>query len=235
MRALLLSNSTSPGHGYLSHAQDWLISFLSDVEGYAAFIPFAGVTISQEDYTEKVQQAFNSTGLTVKRVPIEDEKQSKEVIRNAAAILVGGGNTFRLLHAIRELGLFELIQEKVHAGTHYVGWSAGSNVAGKSIRTTNDMPIIQPASFGGLNFFPHQINPHYTEATLEGHGGESRKDRLNEFIELNNEPVLCLPEGTALKIQNNQFSYLGERDGIWMTPKGNQTITEENINQLISK
>lgn len=234
IRALLLSNSTGPGQGYLSHATEWIKDFLAETDGYAAFIPFAGVTISQDSYTEKVKDALAELEMDIVRVSLEDQVAAKKVLEDCSVILVGGGNTFHLLHAIRKLDLFNLIKDKVASGTKYIGWSAGSNVAGLSIRTTNDMPIIEPKSFTGFGFFPYQINPHYTEATLEGHGGESRKDRLAEFIVLTGEPVLCLPEGTALEISGSSVNYLGNQSGIWMNPEGNVSVHSKNINDVIS-
>jgi len=133
-------------------------------------------------------------------------------VENAELIAVGGGNTFRLLEQLYEKELMDLLRLRVKEGVRYVGWSAGSNMAGLSIRTTNDMPIVEPESFDALALLPFQINPHYTEATIPDHGGETRAQRLGEFLELNKTTkVVALPEGTALQLKEGELSLLGER------------------------
>ena len=127
---------------------------------------------------------------------------------------MGGGNTFCLLNALYENDLISAIQSRVAAGIPYIGWSAGSNICGPTIRTTNDMPIIEPPSFNALSFIPHQINPHYIEGNPPGHNGETREQRLNEFLVVNpDKKVIAIPEGTALKRQGNSMSFLGELPG----------------------
>ena len=133
-------------------------------------------------------------------------------VKDAECIIVGGGNTFRLVQQMHETGIMDAIREKALAGTPFIGWSAGSNVACPTLCTTNDMPIIQPSSFATLNLVPFQINPHYLDANPEGHGGETREQRINEFQALNTEVVVVgLREATALYLDDTNLQLLGER------------------------
>ncbi len=207
MRLLLLSNSTSDD-GYLVHAAGWLRAFLGAGVGRVLFVPYAGVTFSFDAYTAKVREAFAPLGIGVESVhEVADEAKA---VKEAEAIVVGGGNTFRLLTRLYRLGLMEPIRRAVRGGTPYVGWSAGANLACPTIRTTNDMPIIEPPSFEAFGFVPFQINPHYTDAHPPGHRGETRADRIAEFAELNQDvTVLGLPEGTALRVEGDRMERLG--------------------------
>ena len=207
MRLLLLSNSSSD-QGYLVHAADWLRSFLGEEIERVLFIPFAGVTVSYDDYTARVREALEPLGYAVDAIHEADD--AARAVRGAATVAVGGGNTFQLMTRIYRLGLLDLIRKRVHDGLPYIGWSAGSNLACPTIRTTNDMPIVQPPSFEAFNFVPFQINPHYTDAHPPGHRGETRADRLNEFIALNQDAtVLGLPEGVALRVEDDHMERLG--------------------------
>jgi dipeptidase E len=206
MNALLLSNSTNFGQSYMSHAKQVVADFLG-TKKQVLFIPYAGVTVSYDAYTETVQKALGDHGIQV--VGIHTCDNPLEAIQNAEAIVIGGGNTFRLLQQLQEKQLLDPIRESVQHGIPYVGWSAGSNVAGPTLCTTNDMPIVEPSSFECLNLVPYQINPHYSEGTIANHGGESRKARLMEYITLNHTDVICLPESSWLKIQNGQTTYHG--------------------------
>ncbi|NNF58548.1 MAG: dipeptidase PepE [Rhodothermaceae bacterium] len=207
MRLLLLSNSTTD-QGYLVHAADWLRDFLGEEVQRVLFVPFAAVTFSFDDYATKVSEAFEPLGYAVDS--IHQMPDTARAVREAQAIAVGGGNTFRLLSRLYRLGLLDLIRKRVRDGLPYMGWSAGANLACPTIRTTNDMPIIQPPSFDALDLIPFQINPHYTDAHPPGHKGETRADRLREFIELNPEmPVLGMPEGTALRVEDDHLDRLG--------------------------
>lgn len=205
MKLLLLSNSTIPGQPYLDWPKSLIKRFLQP-NANAIFIPYAAVTFSYEKYEEMVSGALAEIGINVRSVHHFDDPV--EAVKNADAVLVGGGNTFKLTHDLYSNNLVEAIREKVAEGTPYIGWSAGSNVACQSIKTTNDMPIIEPPSFNGLGLVDLQINPHYTEQTLVGHGGESRLQRLMEYSEINEVPVLCLPEGCALKIEGDEWKLI---------------------------
>lgn len=208
MRLLLLSNSTSPGHAYLAHATDWIADFLGPAVRTVAFVPYAGIRISYADYAARVQARFGPLGYTVQSVHETDDPVA--LVQQADAVAVGGGNTFHLLHELYRFGLVDAIRARVRAGTPYIGWSAGSNMACPTLCTTNDMPIIAPPSFEALDLIPFQINPHYTDAHPPGHQGETRADRILEFVEVNPDvPVVGLPEGTALRRENQTLTFLG--------------------------
>ncbi|MFW6276563.1 MAG: dipeptidase PepE, partial [Bacteroidota bacterium] len=172
--------------------------------------PYAGVSISYDDYEDKAANAFKPLGYKIKSCHKADDPKS--FIEDASAIAVGGGNTFHLLKKMYEYGLIETIREKAKKGIPYIGWSAGSNMACPSIRTTNDMPIVQPPSFEALNLIPFQINPHFVDTHIENHKGETREQRIQEFTIANpGMYVVGLREGTALKLENSSLYLLGEK------------------------
>lgn len=211
MRLLLLSNSTIPGLSYLEYAIPSIKSFFGSEVKNIAFVPFAGVTIGWDDYTAKVNEVLNPYGYFFHSVHKADNYES--FLDKADAIAVGGGNTFKLVSEMHNRGLIDLIRKKVKNGMPFMGWSAGSNVACPSLRTTNDMPIVEPASFSTLNLVPFQINPHYLDKNPDGHGGETREDRINEFMELNRDIyIVGLREGTILHLENNDLKLLGDRN-----------------------
>lgn len=233
MKVLALSSSRVGNSGYLEKAIPQIRQFLGSDDYAIAFIPFAGVQISEAGYGSMVKEAFRSTSLTIDTVlPVN----AISIIENADVIMVGGGNTFKLLHDIYQHNLLQLIQAKVKQGIPYIGWSAGANISGRTIGTTNDMPIIQPRSFNALGFLPFQINPHYINQTLEGHNGETRDQRLEEFIALNpGIPVAGLPEGTALELQNGFLRFTGDKDGVLFRPgEGKKRIVQdEDLSALL--
>lgn len=172
------------------------------------FIPFAAVTFSFDDYETIVQRAFNEMDLKLKS--IHREKDPLEAIDWADAIAIGGGNTFALLSRLYDSGLLDPIRNKIKTESIFIGWSAGSNVACPTLMTTNDMPIAQPRSFESLGLVPFQLNPHYTEFKQPGHGGESRMQRIEEFLMLHpHRKVIGLPEGTLLHISDEQMLLKG--------------------------
>lgn len=208
-RLLLLSNSTNPGEPYL----EWPASHIRDFLGYSVkkilFIPFAGVTISFDDYHKHVSEQFLKWGYemeSIDRLSIEPELLSK-----FDAITIGGGNTFQLASMLQKNKLIEPIKKAVNDGMPYIGWSAGSNITSPTIKTTNDMPIVEPDSFVGLNLVPFQINPHYTEATIPNHGGESREMRIQEFIKVNPDTYVAgIPEGSLLRLEKGKLYFVGK-------------------------
>ncbi|MDN5201760.1 dipeptidase PepE [Fulvivirgaceae bacterium BMA10] len=207
-KLLLLSNSVNHGKGYLEHAASEINDFLGSEIKEVLFIPYAGVTMSYDDYTNRVAKPFGSIGYKLRGIHMFDDPV--EAVKQASAVAVGGGNTFQLLSCLYKNNLLDEIRSKARQGMPVLGWSAGSNINGPSIRTTNDMPIVEPPSFRALNLVPFQINPHYTEATLPNHGGESRKQRIAEFLELNPDIyVVGIPEGALLRIENGNISTVG--------------------------
>lgn len=210
MRLLLLSNSTNQGEGYLEYTKPYIKDFLGDILQKVLFVPYAAVSISYDKYFNKVNQFFLDLDCEIKSV--HDAKNKSSAIENADAIIVGGGNTFHLTYMLHKTGIINDIRKKVQAGTPYIGWSAGSVVACPSLKTTNDMPVTEPGSYETLNLIPFQINPHYTELTIPNHGGETREDRIKEFLILNPETkVAGLKEGTMLHIENNNVTLLGNK------------------------
>ncbi len=209
MNLLLISNSTNAGEEYLKYPIKEIKNFLSGIEE-VVFIPYAAVTFSYDEYESKVQGRFNEIGVKVRSIHNFDDKVA--AIANAQAICVGGGNTFALTKLMQEQGLIEAIADKVKSGAPYVGWSAGSNVTCPTICTTNDMPIVEPSSFKAINLIPFQINPHYLDANPEGHAGETREQRIEEYIAANQSMyVVGLREGCMLEYHAGEMTLKGSR------------------------
>lgn len=210
MRLLLISNSASPGETYLEKPAEDIAKFLGEVKENVVFIPFAGVTFTFDAYVEKVNKALAPVGVKVKGVHTSPDPV--KAVKEAGAIMVGGGNTFQLTKMMQEQGLIEAIRERVLDGAPYVGWSAGSNVACPTIRTTNDMPIVEPQSFNVLNLVPFQINPHYLDSHPENHGGETREVRILEFIEANPDMYVAgLREGCRFLVEDGKLELIGDK------------------------
>lgn len=210
MRLLLISNSTNPGEPYLDYPKNNIRSFLGDKQVKALFIPYAAVTFSFDAYEEKVSERFREIGHEI--VSIHRSADPVSAVQKASAIVVGGGNTWKLLKLIRDNNLIEIVRKKVLSGTPYIGWSAGSNVACPTIKTTNDMPIVEPDSFDAFGLIPFQINPHYLDTNPAGHAGETREQRIEEFIEANPGIfVVGLREGTMLSFEDGRLSLAGQR------------------------
>jgi dipeptidase E len=211
MRLLLLSNSTCYQKGYLEHAMGDLKDFLGDSVKKVLFVPYAGVTVDWDTYTAKVRERYAEIGYELESV--HEVSNPAGALADADAIAVGGGNTFHLLETMYANGLIEPLRERVRAGLPYMGWSAGSNVVCPTIKTTNDMPIVQPRTFDALGVVSFQINPHYTDAVLPQHQGETRADRLAEFIEVNPDiNVVGLREGSILRVEGSEVSLLGGKN-----------------------
>lgn len=206
-RLLLLSNSRDPAGNYLRHPQAEIRDFLGARVTSVLFVPFAGVTIAPDDYTALAAAPFAEMGYALTSVHAAD---ARAAVREAQAIVVGGGNTFRLLSRLYETELLGAIRERVEAGVPYIGWSAGSVVACPTIQTTNDMPVVEPPSLTAFGFVPFQTNAHYTDFHPPGHQGETRAERLAEFLELNpSMAVVGLREGSMLRIEGGDVRLLG--------------------------
>jgi len=210
MNLLLISNSTMAGEAYLDYPKHDIAEFLGSKPVKCLFIPYAGVTVSFDNYEQKVKSRFNEVGHDI--VSIHHFSDPVKAVEDAEAIIVGGGSTWQLLRMVHDHNLTDPIRKKVLGGTKYIGWSAGSNLTCPTIKTTNDMPIIDPLGFDALNLIPFQINPHYLDANPEGHGGETREDRILEFVEINrNTTVVGLREGCMFTFENGKIGYKGQR------------------------
>ncbi len=211
MKLLLISNSTNAGEEYLDYPKNNIKKFLGDKPVKALFIPYAGVSFSFDDYETKVANRFKEIGHDI--VSIHHSADPVKAVEEAEAIVVGGGNTWQLLKMTQDNGLIDPIRKKVLSGTPYIGWSAGSNMACPTLRTTNDMPIIEPDSFNALNLISFQINPHYLDANPDGHAGETREQRIQEFLEINpGIYVVGLREGTMLLLEEKNLKLIGPRE-----------------------
>ncbi|MDR0694882.1 MAG: dipeptidase PepE [Prevotellaceae bacterium] len=211
MKLLLISNSTNVGEGYLEYCRQNITGFLqaSNVTKIL-FFPFAAVTFSYDEYQQRVQNKLASSGIEVDS--IHRHADARKAVEEAQAIVVGGGNTFHLLKNIQALELTGTIRSRVTSGIPYAGWSAGANLACPTICTTNDMPIVEPQNFSALHLIPFQINPHYTDFFDPKHGGETREQRIAEYLAANPEMYVAgLREASMLYIEGKQLRLHGDR------------------------
>ncbi|MFA7447425.1 MAG: dipeptidase PepE [Weeksellaceae bacterium] len=204
---LVASTSTVHGSGYLDYILDVAVDFLETDE--ILFIPYARPSgVTYDEYTESPRKAFAVKNIQVKG--IHEFSNPKIAIQTAKAIFIGGGNTFLLLKTLYELDLIESLKNAVKKGIPYMGSSAGSNLCGLTIGTTNDMPIVYPPSFDALGFLPFNINPHYLDPDLNStHKGETRETRIQEFHKFNTQPVLGLREGSWLEVKKGEVKLKG--------------------------
>jgi len=210
MKLLLISNSTNAGEAYLDYPKKQIRDFLGEKPVKALFIPYAAVTFSFSDYEKKVSERFREVGHNI--VSIHRFDDPVRAVKEAHAIVVGGGNTWQLTRMMQEQGLIFPISDKVKKGIPYIGWSAGSSVACPTLKTTNDMPIVEPKTFSTLNLLKFQINPHYLDTNPEGHAGETREMRIEEFLVANPAIfVVGLREGTMLRIEEGKIELIGPR------------------------
>ena len=237
---LLLSNSRNPGAGYLEHARAPIREFLGTAVAEVLFIPFAAVERSDAAYTSQVAEGLAPLGITVRSVT--GTADAIAAVEAATAIVVGGGNTFLLLTRMYQTALLAAVRRRVLAGVPYVGWSAGANLACPSIRTTNDMPIIEPPSFAALDLVPFQINPHYTDQVLANHGGETRDDRIAEFTTVNpGVEVYGLREGSWLAVEGAAVTLGGShpmrvfRQGVVPREVGPGVVSVGNVSSAIPR
>jgi len=199
-RVLLISNSTLHGSGYLDHAESEIRSFLGDAKR-VLFVPYA--LFDRDKYAANARQRFQKMGYEL--TSVHTAANPVTALSETDAVFIGGGNTFRLLKTLYEFDLIEAIRKRVSNGMPYIGSSAGSNVAAPTIKTTNDMPIVQPPSFNALGLVTFQINPHYLDPDPNSkHMGETREERIIQFLEENDTPVVGLREGAMLRIENGE-------------------------------
>ena len=204
-RLLLISNSTLHGSGYLDHAEAEIRDFLGDVKR-VLFVPFA--LYDRDAYAATARDRFARMGYELSS--LHEAGDPLRAVADTQAIFVGGGNTFRLLKTLYDRELLTPIRQRVANGMPYIGSSAGSNIAAPTIKTTNDMPIVQPPSFDALGLVSFQINPHYLDPDPNSkHMGETREKRLQEFLEENDTPVLGLREGAIARCENGRITLKG--------------------------
>jgi dipeptidase E len=209
-RLLLLSNSSTAGMSYLEHAREAMQEFLGAARKTVLFVPYAAVRFGYDEYAERVRAVLEAIGHRL--TSVHEVPNAIRAVLEADAIAVGGGNTFQLVRELQEREMLGPIRERVLEGTPFIGWSAGSNIACPTLRTTNDMPIVEPLSFRCLDLIPFQINPHYLDAHPEGHMGETREERIHEFLIV--EPdryVVGLREGSTLRIEGDGIQLIGEK------------------------
>ncbi|KVG64257.1 dipeptidase PepE [Burkholderia pseudomultivorans] len=233
-RFLLMSSSRKDALGYLEHATEQIHALFRREARKIVFVPYAGVSFSFDTYEGIVKPVFEKLGYALES--LHHSADPRKTIEQADAIAVGGGNTFALLKRMYDANLVDAIRARVHAGVPYIGWSAGSNVACPTIRTTNDMPIVQPPTLRALGLVPFQINPHFISGKPVGHNGESREERLGEFLDINApEQVFALPEGSALLSDGTTGTVLGERGALHFASKTDvRTLTENTRFPLAS-
>ena len=205
-RILLVSNSTVYGLGYLDHVEQQIKSFLGSARK-VLFFPFA--LFERDAYAAKAKARFGAMGYSLETIhAVSDPRRAIEL---TDAIFIGGGNTFRLLKALEDLDLLDPIRRKVKGGAPYIGSSAGSNVAGPTIKTTKDMPIVQPRSFESLGLVPFQISPHFQDPDPDSrHMGETQEERIVQFLEENETPVVGIREAAWLVCENGAVTLKGE-------------------------
>lgn len=208
MNILLASTSTLFGGNYLEYLTEE-ITLLFKEKKEILFIPFARPGgISHEQYTQKAAGYFSKLGILVKGLHEYEDKT--EAINNASAYFTGGGNTFLLVKTLHENGLMKILKYNVETGKPYLGCSAGSNIAGINMKTTNDMPIVYPPSFDCMGLIPFNINPHYLDPNPElKHNGETRETRIKEFLTQNDLRVIGLREGNWIRKTGNHISVEG--------------------------
>jgi dipeptidase E len=206
MELLLLSSSRTPA-GYLTDYLPEIRAFAGGIRR-ALFVPFAAVRLPWEEFGRRVAEAAGFA-LTIAREASD--------LNDYELIIVGGGNTFQLLKQCRERGLLQAIHSRVSQGkAKYLGWSAGANLACPTIKTTNDMPIVDPGSLEALGLIPFQVNPHYVSVSLPGHHGETRDERLGEFAHANPDlPVIGLPEGDWIHVAGKSIELRGPHRAMW--------------------
>jgi len=219
-RVLLISNSTLYGSGYLDHAEEEIRSFLGEVRR-VLFVPYA--LHDRDEYAALAGGRLGAMGYEVDA--LHRAADPPGAVAEAEAVFVGGGNTFRLLKALYDHRVLEPIRRRVDAGMPYVGSSAGSNVAGPTIKTTKDMPIVQPQSFDALGLVPFQISPHFQDPDPGStHMGETQEERIRQFLEENATPVAGLREGAMVRAEGGSFELRGVAAGARIFRRGEDPV-----------
>lgn len=215
-KLIIASTSTLHGGNYLEYLLPTLKSHFENCEE-VIFIPYArpgGIT--HEEYTQKVAETFKSININIRG--LHEFSYPVEALEKAKGIFTGGGNTFLLVTQLYQNNVMEVLKEVIENGTPYLGSSAGSNITGVSMQTTNDMPIIYPPSFETLGVIPFNLNPHYLDPDLQSkHMGETRETRIKEFHAFNNIPVLGLREGSWLEVNGETIILKGNLTARWFT------------------
>jgi dipeptidase E len=232
-RILLISSSAVYGHGYLDHVEPQIKSFLGSAKN-VLFFPFA--LFDRDAYAAATKARFAAMGYSIEAAHATPDL--RKAIEQTDAIFIGGGNTFRLLKALQDFELLETIRWKVKGGAPYIGSSAGSNVAGPTIKTTKDMPIVQPRSFDSLGLVPFQISPHFQDPDPNSrHMGETQEERIVQFLEENETPVVGIREGAWLLCENGAVTLKGEA-GARIFRRGEVPVEakpDDNIIELVGR
>ncbi|MDQ2920060.1 MAG: dipeptidase PepE [Acidobacteriota bacterium] len=218
-RVLLISNSTLHGSGYLDHAEAEIRSFLGSTEK-VLFIPYA--LYDRDAYRTTARERFQKMGYQLES--IHTAANPRQAVNETDALFIGGGNTFRLLKSLYDHDLLSAIRLRVNTGMPYIGSSAGANVAGPTIKTTKDMPILQPPSFDALALVPFQISPHFLDSDPDStHMGETQEERIIQFLEENDTPVAGLREGAMVRVENGSTVLKGS-SGARIFRKGHEPV-----------
>jgi dipeptidase E len=226
-RLLLISNSTLYGSGYLDHAEGEIRDFLGTAKRIV-FVPFAA--FERRRYTEQARTRFHAMGFEL--TSLHDVSNPQRILAEAEAVFVGGGNTFRLLKGLYDFDLLEPIRIAVEEGLPYIGSSAGAIVAGPSLRTTKDMPVVQPPSFESLGIVEFQISPHYLDPDSNStHMGETQEERILQFLEENEAPVVGLREGGMVRIESNKITLKGSA-GARIFRRGQPPVEMSPVSEL---
>ena len=217
MNAIIASTSTIYGSSYLEYLKPVLTKHFKDVS-QILFVPYARPSgLTHAEYTGKAKEGL--AFLDADLIGLHEFKDPSQAIQSAEAIFVGGGNTFLLVKTLHNLHLMDVLKKKVLSGTPFLGTSAGSNICGPNMQTTNDMPIVMPASFETLGVIPFNINAHYIEPDLNSkHKGETRRTRIKEFQIFNDINVLGLKEGSWLEANQDSIALKGKLDAVWFEP-----------------
>jgi len=227
MNCIIASTSTIYGSGYLEYLQQKLEQLYNNVDE-VLFIPYARPSgITHAEYTSIAYKAFERIGKFIKG--IHEYESPQKALQQAKGIFVGGGNTFLLVKMLHDLGLMHILKQMITEGVPYLGTSAGSNICGINMQTTNDMPIVMPSNFKTMGILPFNINAHYIEPDPKStHKGETRRTRIKEFQKFNAINVLGLKEGSWVELKDNSIQLKGTLEAVWFQPNAEPIILQPN-------